>query len=141
MQLPKGKFPYIIGLICAAVVIFAMFVLPSRTSGSAADSFAAPLFQHEMPEGSRLIQTSAAKNEDGSTGATIILQSEWAPEEIQAFYEDTTYAPAAENETVTLSVLPLGEDSIEVLKEAELYEEDGGSYWFVYLCSIPADTP
>lgn len=137
MKLPKGKFPYILGLICAAFVIFVMILSPGKSSNSQAEAFAAPLFNHEMPDDARLIQTSASTNDDGSTSATILLQSTWSEQKIYDFYQDTTYAPAAENDVVTLSVLPLDDSSLEAVKQADLYEEEGGNYWFVYLYSSP----
>ena len=90
-----------------------------------------------MPADARLIQATAAENDDGSTSATIIMQTEWSEQEILDHYNDTTYPPAAENDEVALSVLPLDDSSIEAVKQAELYEEDGGDYWFVYLYSAP----
>ena len=102
-----------------------------------ANDFAAPLFNHEMPADARLIQATAAENDDGSTSATIIMQTEWSEQEILDHYNDTTYPPAAENDEITLSVLPLDDSSIEAVKQAGLYEEGGGNYWFVYLYSAP----
>lgn len=134
----QGRFPYIVGLVCAAVVILAALVLPGSESDKKAETFADPLFNHEMPADARLIQTSASQNDDGSTSATILLQSEWSEEEIYAFYNDTVYPPAAEKDAVTLSVLPLDDSSLEAVKKADLYEEEGGAYWFVYLYSAPA---
>ena len=140
IQKPQGRLPYIIGLVCAALAVFAAVFLPGKLSDKRADDFAAPLFNHEMPEDARLIQATAAENDDGSTNATIIMQTEWTEEEILAHYSDTTYLPAAENDEVTLQVLPLDEGSIEAVKQADLYEEEGGDYWFVYLYSAPKVT-
>ncbi len=134
---PEGRLPYIVGLVCAALAVFAAVFLPGKLADKRADDFAAPLFNHEMPDDARLIQASAAENEDGSTSATIIMQTEWSEDEILAHYSDTTYPPAAENDEVTLSVLPLDDSSIDAVKQADLYEEEGGEYWFVYLYSAP----
>ncbi len=134
---PEGRLPYIIGLVCAALAVFAAVFLPGKLSDKRADDFAAPLFNHELPDDARLIQASAAENDDGSTSATIIMQTEWSEEEILAHYSDTTYLPASENDEVALSVLPLDDGSIDAVKQADLYEEEGGEYWFVYLYSAP----
>lgn len=134
---PQGRLPYIIGLVCAALAVFAAVFLPGKLADKRANDFAAPLFNHEMPADARLIQATAAENDDGSTSATIIMQTEWSEQEILDHYNDTTYPPAAENDEVALSVLPLDDSSIEAVKQAELYEEDGGDYWFVYLYSAP----
>ena len=134
---PQGRLPYIIGLVFAAAVVFAAVFLPGKLSDQRAGKFADPLFNHEMPDDARLLQASAAENEDGSTSATILMQSEWTEEEILKHYSDTTYPPAVENAEVTLSVLPLDEASIDAVKQAGLYEKDGGDYWFVYLYSAP----
>lgn len=133
----EKRFPYIIGLVCAALAVFAAVLLPGQLSDKRANSFADPLFNHEMPDDARLIQASASENDNGSTSATIIMQTEWTQDEILEYYSDTNYPPAAENDDVTLSVLPLNDSSIEAVKQADLYEEDGGEYWFVYLYSAP----
>ena len=132
---PEGRLPYIVGLVCAALVVLAAIIIPSYNADKKADAFAAPLFNHEMPDDARLIQATTTENDDGSTSATIILQSAWTQDEIADFYSDTDYAPAADGEVVTFSVLPVDADSLEVLKNADLYEEEGGEYWFVYLYS------
>ena len=137
LKKPQGRLPYIIGLVFAAAVVFTAVFLPNKLSEKRANNFAAPLFNHEMPDDARLIQASAAENEDDSTSATIIMQTTWSEQEIFAHYEDTVYPPASEKDVVTLSVLPLDDTSIEAVKQAGLYEEDGGSYWFVYLYSAP----
>lgn len=137
---PEGRLPYIVGLIFAALVVFAALFLPGYFSDKRAEEFSDPLFNHEMPDDARLIQASAAENDDGSTSATIIMQTEWSEQEIFDHYSDTTYPPAAENDEVTFSVLPLDDASIEAVKQAGLYEEDGGDYWFVYLYSAPKAT-
>ena len=140
IQKPQGRLPYIIGLVCAALAIFAAIYLPGHFSDKRANDFADPLFNHEMPFDARLIQATATENDDGSTSATIIMQTEWDEQEILDHYNDITYPPAAENDQVTLSVLPLDDSSIEAVKQAGLYEEDGGEYWFVYLYSAPKVT-
>ena len=140
IQKPQGRLPYIIGLVCAALAIFAAIYLPGHFSDKRANEFADPLFNHEMPFDARLIQATATENDDGSTSATIIMQTEWDEQEIWDHYNDITYPPAAENDQVTLSVLPLDDSSIEAVKQAGLYEEDGGEYWFVYLYSAPKVT-
>ncbi len=134
---PQGRLPYMIGLAFAALAVFAAIYLPDKLSDDRANDFAAPLFNHEMPDDARLIQATAAENDDGSTSATIIMQTQWSEQEILDHYNDTIYPPAAEIDEVTLSVLPLDDSSIEAVKQAELYEEDGGDYWFVYLYSAP----
>ena len=139
IQKPQGRLPYIIGLVCAALAIFAAIYLPGHFSDKRANEFADPLFNHEMPNDARLIQATAAENDDGSTSATIIMQTAWDEQEILNHYNDTVYPPAAENDEVVLSVLPLDDSSIEAVKQAGLYEEDGGDYWFVYLYSAPKE--
>lgn len=139
MQKPTTKFPYLCGLVLMALAIFLMIYLPDKLAQKRADSFAEPLFSHELPEGARLIQKGASENEDGTTSATIILQSTWTEEELQNFYLDTDFTgsvlEADVKAEVTLSVLPLDDSSLEAVKQAGLYEEEGGDYWFIYLYS------
>lgn len=143
MQLPKGRFPYIFGSLFAIVMLCLLFVLPetiaNKKSERFAADFAAPLFEHEMPKGARFISSSASEDQAaGSTSATIILQSEWTKEQIEQLYQDRTYPPARENDEVTLSIIPLDDSSLNSLKQAGLYQESGGSYWFIYLYSAPS---
>ena len=62
-----------------------------------------------------------AENEENgvtTTSATILLQSEWDQAALFDFYNDTTYPPARENDQVTLSVLPLDENSLQAVQQA-----------------------
>lgn len=142
MQLPKGKFPYIFGSLFAIVILCLLFVLPetiaNKKSERFAGAFAAPLFEHEMPEGARFISSSASEDQAArAVSATIILQSDWSKEQIEQLYQDRVYPPARENDEVTLSVIPLDDSSLNALQQAGLYQESGGSYWFIYLYSAP----
>ena len=140
MHFPKGRFPSLFGLVCAAMVVLAVLYVPGHLADRRAERFAEPFYNHLLPEGARLLQTSAAENDENgvtTTSATILLQSEWDQAALFDFYNDTTYPPARENNQVTLSVLPLDENSLQAVQQAGLYEEEGGSYWFIYLYSAP----
>lgn len=142
MHLPKGKFPYIFGSLFAIVILCLIFVLPEsiakKQSEAFAKAFAKPLYEHEMPQGARFVSSSASEGtDDASTSATLILQSDWSADEIDQFYRDISYPPARENDVVTLSIIPLDNSSLDAVKQAGLYQEDGGSYWFIYLYSAP----
>ena len=116
------------------IAIMAAFLLPKRLQDRAANQFGEPLFSHTLPEGAKLIQKDAAKDDDGGTTAALLLQTDLSEGELLAFYSDSAYAPAAEGQTVTLKVKSLDENSIQALKQAKLYEE-GAQYRFVYLYS------
>lgn len=141
MKLPKGKFPYIMGGLFAIIILALVFALPETMSKRSAKAFAEPLYNHEMPAGARFVSSSANQGElDGegsgtATNATLILQCDWSQQQIYDFYNDISYPPAREGDVVTLSVTPLDDSSLDALRQADLYQEDGGSYWFVYLYS------
>ncbi len=116
------------------IAIMAAFLLPKRLQERAANQFGEPLFSHALPEGAKLIQQDAAKDDEGGTTAALLLQTDLTEEELLEFYSDRTYAPAEEGQTVTLRVKVLDENSIQALKQAKLYKE-GAQYLFVYLYS------
>lgn len=117
------------------LAVLAAFLLPGKLSDRRAEQFGKPLFSHTLPEGAKLIQKDAAENDDGSTMAALLLQTDLTPAELEAFYGDISYAPANEGETTSLSASALDESSLAALKQAKLYE-DGASYCFVYLISV-----
>ncbi len=116
------------------LVIMAAFLIPKRLQERVAEQFGEPLFSHALPEGAKLIQQDAAKDDEGGTTAALLLQTDLTEEALLEFYSDMTYAPAKEGQSVTLKVKPLDENSIQALKQAKLYEE-GAQYQFVYLYS------
>lgn len=100
--------------------------------------FSAQLFQHAVPEEARLVTTSATNSKDNGvpfSNATVILQTEMSQEELEAFYEDLTVAPVKEGYSASLKVLPVSEESLETLKGTKYYQEEGGSYWYIYIYS------
>lgn len=102
------------------------------------DDFAAPLFEHAVPADTRLVDSVADTNSQGghtSSIACLILQSPLSQEELEAFYSDFTPAPAREGDTATLKVYPLTDDQLESLKSSQYYQEEGGSYWYIYMYS------
>lgn len=116
------------------IAILAAFIIPKRLQDRAANQFGEPLFSHALPEGAKLLQKDAAKDEEGGTTAALLLQTDLSEDELLAFYSDTAYTPAEEGQTVSLKVKALDESSIQALKQAKLYE-DCAQYWFVYLYS------
>ena len=112
--------------------ILAAFLLPKRLEQKACNNFGAPLFEHALPEGTKVVQQTAVKDDEGGVTAALLLQTELTPETLKAFYADTDYPPMKEGQTVTLSAKELDEASMDALKQAKLYE-DGASYRFVYL--------
>lgn len=122
------------------LAVLAAFLLPGKLEDRKAEAFGEPLFSHALPEGAALIQKDAGKNDDGSTMAALLLQTDLTPAELETFYGDLDVAPANEDEAVTLSASALNESSLAALKQASLYE-DGAAYCFVYLISEPANVP
>lgn len=118
--------------IIAMIAILTAFLLPGKLEERACNAFGAPLFEHTLPEGAKLVQQAAAKADDGTVTAAIILQTDLSSEVLENFYADREYPPMEEGQTVTLSAKALDESSINALKEAKLYEE-GAAYQFVYL--------
>ena len=116
------------------IAVLAAFLLPQKLEERACNAFGAPLFEHALPEGAKLVQQAAAKADDGTVTAAIILQTELTSEVLEVFYADRDYPPMEEGQTVTLSAKALDQASLDALKEADLYEE-GASYQFVYLYS------
>lgn len=131
----------LLGLI--AIFIFVLIgALPKTIREQSAKKFAKPLFSHEAPADSRVIQTYAEQTKENgkaSTFAAIILQSSLSKDELLTFYSDTEYPPAKEGDQVSLQVYPLEEDALAVLKNNNLYQEDGGDYWYIYLYSAPGE--
>ena len=133
----NGKILLFLILICVLVLIGA---LPKAIREHHAKTFSKPLFKHELPENSRALQSYAEQSEeDGSTFATLILQSTLSEEELLAFYSDISYPPAQKGDTVTLQVLPVPNDHLTILKNAGLYSEDQGQVYYIYLYSKPAE--
>lgn len=116
------------------IVVIAAFVLPGKLEDRAANQFGEPLFSHALPAGAELIQQDAGKTDDGGIMAALLLKTDLTSEELETFYGDTTYSPAKEGQTVSLSAKPLDENSLQAMKQAKLYEE-GASYQFIYLYS------
>ena len=114
--------------------------LPKTIREAQANRFAKPLFSHAVPEESRIIQTFAEKSKDnGSTFATIIIQSRKTDQELLAFYSDMDYPPAGKDDKVSLQVLPIPEDHVTILKNNGLYQENAGDCWYIYLYSAPVN--
>ena len=130
------------GQVLLGLILIFIFVLigalPKTIRQQHAKHFAKPLYAHELPSGSRVVQTYAEQSKtDGLTAtfATIILQSSLTEDELLAFYSDTDYPPAEKGDTVSLKIYPLQEEALTVLKNNGLYQEDGGSYFYIYLYS------
>ncbi len=116
------------------VVFVAVLLVPKWVGQRACNAFAAPLYNHALPEGAALIQKDAAKDREGGFTAALLLETDWSSEALIQFYSDTAYPPAKEGQTVKLDAKALDESSIAAMKQAKLYEE-GKQYQFVYLYS------
>lgn len=119
----------ILGLLLLAAVL-----LPKRLEQRACDKFAKPLYSHALPEGSRLVQKSAAKGKSEDFTAALILATDLEKEELVAFFGDTEYPPAKKGQIVTLEAKPLDDGSLDALQQAGL-QQAGEIYWFVYIYS------
>ena len=119
------------------LVLTVVMLAPKYIEDKAADTFAAPLFDHDLPANTEIIQKDTAQMEGGGMMAAMLLKTELTSEELEAFYADVQAQPAQQGDQVTLAAKALNESSIEALKQAKLYEE-GASYQFVYLTSASA---
>lgn len=129
----KQRVRYWISLAIGLLVLTVLF-LPKRLEQRECDLFAEPLYTHTLPEGSRLVQKSAVKSEDGSFTAALILASDMEAEELLDFFDDVTYPAAKEGQVVSLDVKPLDQESLEAMQKAGLKKEDE-TYYFVYIYS------
>ena len=121
-------------LLAFGAVILCVFYLPQKIEEYECNRFAKPLFDHLLPENSYSVQASSVRDDRGGTTAAAIIGTHLTEEELYAFYADTEYPPAREDETVELSVKALDEASIGVLREAGKYREED-KYYFVYIFS------
>ena len=121
-------------MLAFGVVMLCVFYYPQKMEERECERFAAPLFEHALPEGSYSVQTSSVRDNAGGTTAAIILGTQISEEELMAAYSDVEYAPAREGETVELAVKPLDDASIEALRSAGRYREED-SYYFIYIYS------
>ena len=126
---------YVILFIVVCCLVGMLFPTKDKTVYS---DFAKPLYEHDVPKDSVLLEKSEDSGEaDGKaySFACLILQSPLSQEELAAFYGDVSYAPAREGDEVSLRVLPVEGDSIEVVKKSKYYKEGRGNLWYVYLYS------
>jgi len=139
-ELFKGK-PTTAAFILIFIICCCLLVaIPDSIQNHKVKVFAEQLYNHEIPDDARVLQTAhdSEKTDDGRvTYATVLLQTSLTEEELTAFYNDTSYTPARDGDTVTLTVYALDDSSLKAIQQAGLYQEDGGDYWFVYLYSSP----
>ncbi|WP_367925005.1 hypothetical protein [uncultured Ruthenibacterium sp.] len=135
----KRGFIYL-GIIFGSLAILWIAVfLPALGDKKVADSFADPLFNHTLMEGSEIIQKEADRSKtDGGkmTAAYLLLCSDADEDTLYTFYNDIDYPPAQEGDTVTLHVRALDSSSLDALSQSGL-DVEGKNYWFVYLLSQP----
>lgn len=132
-KIPENVLSSTIALLFGLVLI-CVFFLPQRLEERECERFAAPLFNHALPENSYAVQTSSVRDDAGGTTAAVILGTALSAEELEAFYSDTAYLPAREGETVTLSVKALDEASLKALQSAGKYRSED-DYYFIYIYS------
>ncbi len=134
-KIPENVLTSII-LLAFGAVLLCIWILPQRIEQYHCNRFAKPLFEHLLPADSYAVQTSAVRDDNGGTTAAIILgvAAETDAQQIYEFYSDGEYLPAAEGDSVELSVKELDENSLAALKQAKLYRE-GDEYFFIYLYS------
>lgn len=140
-KVPEGSRKYA-GTIVLIVIIAACVVgiLIGRSidarNKETEETFAAPLFEHALPEGARLVQkTSSHSARDGSTYACLIIQTEASEKELKSFYSDLQLEPAEKGDGVVFYIREVDEDGLSQLRKADLYEEEGGDYWYIYAYS------
>jgi len=131
------------GMIAIGIILIGCLigVFIGQAQDKKLNAFSAPLFDHALPEETRLVSSYADDSaNDGvrQAFACLIVQSSLTQEELLAFYSDTDYSPAREGDTVTLQVLPVEGESLETLKNTKQYQEEGGPYWYIYLYSAPS---
>lgn len=127
---------YILVFIVIAVLIGIM-MNPGKKDTKASE-FAKPLFEHAAPKDTTVLAKSEDGGKEGGKSyyfACLVLQSKLSKEELEAFYGDDSYAPAAQGQEVTLQVLPVEGDSIDVVKSSEAYQDGAGDLWYIYLYS------
>ena len=120
------------------VVLIGIMMNPGGSKETKASDFARPLFEHPAPQDTTVL----TKAEDGGKTdgksyyfAALVLQSKLSKEELEACYGDISYAPAAEGQEVSLKVLPVEGDSIDVVKSSKEYKDGAGDLWYIYLYS------
>jgi len=125
-------------LLAFGAVLLGVFYIPQKMEERECERFAAPLFEHALPENSYSVQNSSVRDDQGGTTAAMIIGTSLSEEELAAFYGDTEYLPAREGEQVELSVKALDEASLEALRSAGKYREEE-DYFFVYIYSSKAN--
>ena len=125
-------------LLAFGAVLLGVFYIPQKMEERECERFAAPLFEHALPENSYSVQNSSVRDDQGGTTAAMIIGTSLSEEELAAFYGDTEYLPAREGEQVALSVKALDEASLEALRSAGKYREEE-DYFFVYIYSSKAN--
>lgn len=125
-------------LLAFGAVLLGVFYIPQKMEERECERFAAPLFEHALPENSYSVQNSSVRDDQGGTTAAMIIGTSLSEEELAAFYGDTEYLPARKGEQVELSVKALDEASLEALRSAGKYREEE-DYFFVYIYSSKAN--
>ena len=125
-------------LLAFGAVLLGVFYIPQKMEERECERFAAPLFEHALPENSYSVQNSSVRDDQGGTTAAMIIGTSLSEEELAAFHGDTEYLPARKGEQVELSVKALDEASLEALRSAGKYREEE-DYFFVYIYSSKAN--
>ncbi|MCF0136097.1 MAG: hypothetical protein HUJ69_06710 [Lachnospiraceae bacterium] len=130
-----GLFSIIFIIICCLI---GMWI--GSNKNAKLDAFTTQLTEQSVPDASRLVTAVSGTNK-GDYGteayACLILQSELSDEELMDFYGSSEYLPYKEGYTVSMQVYAVDEASLDTLKEAGHYEEEGGAYRYIYLYSAP----
>jgi|GEM_PF-1266214 hypothetical protein len=139
-EVPTGAKKYY-GLIIIVVILAACLVgiaigknVDEKTD-QVLSSFQAPLYDHELPQDSILLDQECKKNTDGSVFACLILQTKLSQSDLETFYKDIDPQPAYEGQTASLKVIQVTDDSLTSVQKSDEYQKGAGDCWFIYMYS------
>ncbi|HCA34820.1 MAG TPA: hypothetical protein DEP00_07245 [Lachnospiraceae bacterium] len=139
-EVPTGAKKYY-GLIIIVVILAACLVgiaigknVDEKTD-QVLSSFQAPLYDHELPQDSILLDQECKKNTDGSVFACLILQTKLSQSDLETFYKDVDPQPAYEGQTASLKVIQVTDDSLTSVQKSDEYQKGAGDCWFIYMYS------
>lgn len=139
-EVPTGAKKYY-GLIIIVVILAACLVgiaigknVDEKTD-QVLSSFQTPLYDHELPQDSILLDQECKKNTDGSVFACLILQTKLSQSDLETFYKDIDPQPAYEGQTASLKVIQVTDDSLTSVQKSDEYQKDAGDCWFIYMYS------
>lgn len=130
-------------LILIAIILLAIFTVPSLSEQIKMDKFGEILYQHEMPQDAiKLHQGAQYQNLSEEKIAVILLRTDLTLEETKEFYSDILQTEQAKEQNLVLNVEEMSEKDLGAVKEGGYYDETL-NYYFVYIYSNeePVDQP